>query len=341
MPRENIIPSVIAENPIATLNKSLNTLPCLEESGPNPDPFSGFPSLDSSDERTMSHIEALLDNPRGLSYTFEDNIVEPPVQIDILPEILVPDAVSAVDYQFPSGLLTDGLHPSVQFAKDIWTFLHKSISEVHDKITGRKIITAPLSSPVASIKGNKNTTFKAPSYKRSKQHPKQPYMLRKIKLSKEQSSVHSRLSQPPVDNEEDEALEEESVGHYSNLSWKASTSRKSQSATKVSPIGYIQKSQPWSWAQHNQRINDVKVEVYTQGLESQKRAEGRLADIIRDRGLKLAEQGQFDTVNAASRCWLTNLHAEMNSPAPGAKLVQKEIAELLPVEEDKTSSDTD
>ncbi|CAF4420463.1 unnamed protein product, partial [Rotaria magnacalcarata] len=38
----------------------------------------------------MPRIEALLDNPRGLSYTFEDNIVEPPVQIDILPEILVP-----------------------------------------------------------------------------------------------------------------------------------------------------------------------------------------------------------------------------------------------------------
>ncbi|CAF2259493.1 unnamed protein product [Rotaria magnacalcarata] len=35
MPKENIIPYVIIENPIATLNKSLNTLPCLEESGPN------------------------------------------------------------------------------------------------------------------------------------------------------------------------------------------------------------------------------------------------------------------------------------------------------------------
>ncbi|CAF3544130.1 unnamed protein product [Rotaria socialis] len=70
LPRENIIPSVNVENPIVTLNNSLNTLPCLEESGLNLDPFSGFPSLDSSDERTMSRIEALLDNPRGLSYTF-------------------------------------------------------------------------------------------------------------------------------------------------------------------------------------------------------------------------------------------------------------------------------
>ena len=91
MPRENIIPSVIAEDPIAVLNKSLNSLPCLEESGLDRDPFSGFPTLDSSDERTMSRIETLLDNPRGLSYTFEDTIVEPPVQINIIPEVLVPN----------------------------------------------------------------------------------------------------------------------------------------------------------------------------------------------------------------------------------------------------------
>ena len=68
----------------------------MEESGLNRDPFSGFPTLDSSDERTMSRIETLLDNPRGLSYTFEDTIVEPPVQIDIIPEVLVPNLVPNV-----------------------------------------------------------------------------------------------------------------------------------------------------------------------------------------------------------------------------------------------------
>ncbi|CAF2061825.1 unnamed protein product [Rotaria magnacalcarata] len=137
----------------------------------------------------------------------------------------------------------------------------------------------------------------------------------------------------------EESLEVESVGGYSNLSWRASSIKsKEQNNPKVAPLGYVQQSQPWSWSIHNQRINAVKTEVYTQGLESQKRAEGRLADIIRDRGLKLAEQGQFDTVNAASRSWLSNLHSEMNSPAPGAKLVQKEIAKLLPVEGDKSSS---
>ncbi|CAF2116616.1 unnamed protein product [Rotaria magnacalcarata] len=92
-PRENIIPPLTGENPIDALNKSLNTLPCLEESGLNRDPFSGFPSLDSSDERTMSRIESLLDNPRGLSYTFEDNIVEPPVPINILPQVVIPELV--------------------------------------------------------------------------------------------------------------------------------------------------------------------------------------------------------------------------------------------------------
>ncbi|CAF4270569.1 unnamed protein product [Rotaria magnacalcarata] len=140
----------------------------------------------------------------------------------------------------------------------------------------------------------------------------------------------------------EESLDDESVGGYSNLSWRASTGKlKGQNNPKIAPLGFIQQSRPWSWSLHNQRINAVKTEVYTQGLESQKRAEGRLADIIRDHGLKLAEQGQFDTVNAASRSWLLNLHSEMNAPAPGAKLVQKEIADLLPVEEEKTSSDTD
>ncbi|CAF2116576.1 unnamed protein product [Rotaria magnacalcarata] len=253
-------------------------------------------------------------------------------------------AVSAVNYKFPANRLSDGLHPSVQLAKEIWNFLHKSISEVHDKRTGRKLITAPLSSPSSITKGkdaSKTTSLKFQKYKQSKLHSQKPYFPKKIDLSKVQSTVHSRLSHPQEDNEVEESLEEESVGSFRNLSWKASASSKSQGTSKTAPLGYVQKSQPWSWSYHNQRINDVKTEVYTQGLESQKRAEGRLADIIRDRGLKLAEQGQFDTVNAASRCWLTNLHAEMNAPAPGAKLVQKEIAALLPVEEDKSSSDTD
>ncbi|CAF2241079.1 unnamed protein product, partial [Rotaria magnacalcarata] len=147
----------------------------------------------------------------------------------------------------------------------------------------------------------------------------------------------------PHDEEEYEDLRDDgSVGSYRNLSWKASSSGKQQVNSKVAPLGHVQRSLPiWSWSIHNKRINAVKTEVYTQGLESQKRAEGRLADIIRDRGLKLAEQGQFETVNAASRSWLINLHSEMNTPAPGAKLVQKEIAKLLPLEEDKNSSDSD
>ncbi|CAF2196299.1 unnamed protein product, partial [Rotaria magnacalcarata] len=94
----------------------------------------------------------------------------------------------------------------------------------------------------------------------------------------------------------EDSLDARSVGGYSNISWRASScGQKEQSVPKKAPLGFVQQSRPWSWAIHNQRINDVKTEVYTHGLESQKRAEGRLADIIRDRGLKLAEQGQFDT----------------------------------------------
>ncbi|CAF3421649.1 unnamed protein product [Rotaria socialis] len=185
--------------------------------------------------------------------------------------------------------------------------------------------------------------FKAKTHKPSKLQLQHPYVPKKIRLSKAKASVYSRLSQPQEDNEADDLLDSGSVGSYSNISWRASTSGlKIPSKPKVAPLGFVQQGRPWSWALHNQRVNAVQVEVYTQGLESQKRAEGRLADIIRDRGLKLAEQGQFDTVNAASKSWLSNLHSQMNSPAPGAKLVQKEIVALLPVEGDQSSSsDTD
>ncbi|CAF2066079.1 unnamed protein product [Rotaria magnacalcarata] len=253
-------------------------------------------------------------------------------------------AVSALDYKFPTHLLTDGLHPTVQLTGDIWRFLHKSVSDVHDKLTGKKkIITSPITSiPSSSKKGKAKTggSFKSQPSRSWKPQERNPYVPKKINLSKLQfPSVQSRLSQPQGNDETEEFLDEGSVGGYSNLSWRASSSRqKGQNNPKIAPLGFIQQSHPWSWSLHNQRINAVKTEVYTQGLESQKRAEGRLADIIRDRGLKLAEQGQFDTVNAASRSWLTNLHSEMNSPAPGAKLVQKEMAKLLPVEGEKSSS---
>ena len=243
-------------------------------------------------------------------------------------------AVSAADYKFPLNLLTDGLHPTSQFAKEIWQFLHKTVSESHERLSGRRSIIAPSES---TSEGSQRTV-KLPSNKRGKFQFQKPYVPKRIKLDTQKSSVYSRLSQPTEEEEYSNLSYEEPSGSFRNLSWK-SPSISSHHTTKAAPIGYVQRGLPsWSWALHNQRINAVKVEVYTQGLESQKRAEGRLADIIRDRGLKAAEQGQFDTVNAASRSWLKNLHSEMNSPAPDAKLVQKEIAKLLPVEDSKSSS---
>ncbi|CAF3425364.1 unnamed protein product [Rotaria socialis] len=276
-----------------------------------------------------------------------------------------PDPILAekVDYAFEGGVLIKDL---VSLVEDNLTDHHKVIIlfgmigdevqkylhyvSVHDTVSmirskecdaSESIITVvkACSAKWISLRSERIVLWTIPHYIDYVSHNEGK--LGDYELGKEQSSVYSRLSQPHLDNDDDDSIAEESWGRYSNLSWKASTSGENQSVPKVSPPGFIQRSQPWSWAQHNQRLNAVKVEVYTQGLESQKRAEGRLADIIRDRGLKLAEQGQFDSVNAASRCWLTNLHTEMNSPAPGAKMVQKEIAQLLPVEEDKTSSDSD
>ncbi|CAF4907614.1 unnamed protein product [Rotaria socialis] len=98
-PRENVTPSVNTDNRIEELNKSLSS---LGESNLDLDPFSGFPSLDSSDERTMSRIEALLENPSGLDFT-NDSIINPPIDlnvtplvpvpINILPQVVIPEVV--------------------------------------------------------------------------------------------------------------------------------------------------------------------------------------------------------------------------------------------------------
>ncbi|CAF3555993.1 unnamed protein product, partial [Rotaria socialis] len=199
-------------------------------------------------------------------------------------------AISAVDYKFPSHLLTDGLHPTVQLTEDIWRFLHKSVSDVHDKLMGikKKIVISPntsISSAAKKGKVNKGGSLKAQSSRSWKSQERNPYVPSRINLSKLQlPSVYSRLSQPQWNDETEDSLDARSVGGYSNISWRASSSgQKGQSSPKIAPLGSIQQSQPWSWSIHNQRINAVKTEVYTQGLESQKRAEGRLADIIQDR----------------------------------------------------------
>ncbi|CAF3392122.1 unnamed protein product, partial [Rotaria socialis] len=55
--------------------------------------------------------------------------------------------------------------------------------------------------------------------------------------------------------------------------------------------------------------------------------------------VKAASDGKIDTVNEASKSWMRKLMCYMNSPAPDATLVQKEMADLLPVEEDKREED--
>ncbi|CAF2142325.1 unnamed protein product, partial [Rotaria magnacalcarata] len=87
LPREGITPSVTIDTRIEELNRSLG------ESSLDLDPFSGFPSLDSSTERIMSRIETLLENPRGLSFT-NDSIINPPIDIPIPPINVVPEVIN-------------------------------------------------------------------------------------------------------------------------------------------------------------------------------------------------------------------------------------------------------
>ncbi|CAF3408105.1 unnamed protein product, partial [Rotaria socialis] len=87
LPREGITPSVTIDTRIEELNRSLG------ESSLDLDPFSGFPSLDSSTERIMSRIETLLENPRGLSFT-NDSIIDPPIDTSIPPINVIPEIIN-------------------------------------------------------------------------------------------------------------------------------------------------------------------------------------------------------------------------------------------------------
>ncbi|CAF4347024.1 unnamed protein product, partial [Rotaria magnacalcarata] len=165
------------------------------------------------------------------------------------------------------------------------------------------------STPSVSIKGPGKAMRQ-----RSRTWKSQPYVPKKIKLYSSRIPVHSRLSQPLEDETVEETFEEEPV------------------KVKKSP-------RVWSWGYHNRRINAVKTAVYTQGLEEQKWAEGSLAHIIKERGFQAASESQIDTVNEASKSWMRKLMCYMNSPEPDATLVQKEMADLLPVEEDKREED--
>ncbi|CAF2059206.1 unnamed protein product [Rotaria magnacalcarata] len=93
MPNENIITPINTENNENMINDLNNSLSNLGESNLDLDPFSGFPSLDSSDERTLSRIEALLENPGGLSFA-NNSIIDPPINIHVPPINVVPEVIN-------------------------------------------------------------------------------------------------------------------------------------------------------------------------------------------------------------------------------------------------------
>ncbi|CAF4403896.1 unnamed protein product, partial [Rotaria magnacalcarata] len=102
---------------------------------------------------------------------------------------------------------------------------------------------------------------------------------------------------------------------------------------------YQQGTSKWSWEYHRQVIADTKTAVYTQGLKEHVEANGRLATIIRERGLALASQGEIVTVNEAANRYMAKLHSEINAPHEKAKLILEDVSKLLPIEESSESSE--
>ncbi|CAF4397468.1 unnamed protein product, partial [Rotaria magnacalcarata] len=152
---------------------------------------------------------------------------------------------------------------------------------------------------------------------------------------------------------EEELIEEDPVGQFGNLTWKSSDQQK-QGSSQGSSNNYAQSSgyaqsgnyaQPstsnWSWSYHRKVIAETKAAVYTEGLRDQIYVKGRLAKIIRERGLWAAGQGQVGTVNAAGSKWTEKQHSELNDPHKDAKLVQEDLSQLLPVVASSESLDKD
>ncbi|CAF2142322.1 unnamed protein product [Rotaria magnacalcarata] len=253
-------------------------------------------------------------------------------------------AVSGENYRFPTRLLTDGLHPSAQLVREMWKFFHVTVSDLHDKLSGRTLVTLPPSETSANklaipAKPKKVYVKSGGSEKRKFKGNNNPYVYKKINLFPQKAAVHTRLSDHRDEDLGEEIIEEEPVEYFENRSWKAPQKPSTSSSYHSAPLGNVLPGPTqWSWGYHKRMVAETKLAVYTKGVQEQAWAEGRLATIIREKGLRAAKEGDLETVNIASKKWMEKLHNKMNAPHPQAKLLQDDINALLPIETDGDSS---
>ncbi|CAF3532612.1 unnamed protein product [Rotaria socialis] len=275
--------------------------------------------------------------------------------------------ISGEHFRFPANLLADGLHPNPRMTALLWSFLHKCVGVVFNRSSPRKLIQAPVvemsndlsieeeaSSSKKQFLPNRRFEMRRPKVAYNHRH--QPFYQKKYAFSSKPVSVHSRLSSLPTSpsrsQTSDEIVEEEeliddgqSEKSYGHLSWKASSIKDlSNASTSSAPIGTIQRGPPskeWSWAEHHRIIRKTRAQVFTKGVQEQAWAEGRIASMIREKGMQAINENRIPAVKDAVEQWATNYLGKMNEPSSKSKLVQQDLVNLLEEEAEVGGSKSD
>ncbi|CAF2081560.1 unnamed protein product [Rotaria magnacalcarata] len=260
-------------------------------------------------------------------------------------------SLSGADFQFPAHALTDGVHPSATLTQAIWKFLLQSVAVVYRKSLpgtstekiddNQQVDFLPVSS-VASRGG-------ASSFKRySKPMVKTPLLkTHSFKKGKKPysrpASVHSRISYEDKNDTVEELIKEYPAGNYGNLSWRASTDHLSQPSTSSArPESFHEGfAQPWSWSFHHKTVAATKASIFTQGVQEQKWAEGQLASIIREGGLKAARAGQLTSINNAFGDWAERTRSVITNPHSKSRMTQSDVKQLVAIQEEDREKDSE
>ncbi|CAF3410024.1 unnamed protein product [Rotaria socialis] len=254
------------------------------------------------------------------------------------------------DFKFPTKVLSDGVHPSASMARAIWKFLHASVGVVASKAEVAESVAVVLNTN-ESVPSTSQGIFpthvqrgaiRKSDWKGKRDASQKPYSTPRIKVQSYQQPVHSRLVDLRSGEELEELIEEYPVGDFGNISWKASSPNMtpSTSSGRSSRTSKRPGFSSWSWDYHRRVVADAKAACFTKGVVQQIYAEADLADIIRQGGLKTAKEGLIDSISAAQKHWSEKGLAKLNAPHPDAKLIQKDIVELLPTE-DSEEEDSD
>ncbi|CAF3703129.1 unnamed protein product [Rotaria socialis] len=261
-------------------------------------------------------------------------------------------ASSGEHFRFPQNLLSDGLHPNTKLVKLMWFGLHQAINRVNthhatllsireedqdasSSTSSKKTIEAPRSAPKARDPREKGARKKSVSHN-------MPFYKKPARFA---SSVHSRLTDNRKNNILSDEYNHEAGNFYSNLTWNASDAKKSQAASSKGASSSSSQaattSEPWSWDFHHRVVRETRSKCYTQGIREQAIAEARLSTMIREHGLRAAEQGMIGSFNQAKLQWSTNAMDKINAPLKKIRLVQKDLTNLISNDEEEKEVEED